>query len=91
VNLLDSLKSYFRKKQRNEKTENAPEGVCPNCWGSQKWDGEYYKFLKGQNANPSNDIYDNFVKEVARKLNKIQVSKDNYICETCQVNYKNEH
>ena len=46
MDILESIKSFFVKKSNNEETPKAPEGVCPNCWGSQDWEGEYYKFMK---------------------------------------------
>lgn len=84
MNLIQNLKSYFKKK---EKSRQAPKGVCPNCWGKQEWDGEYYKFMKGQNMNPSQETYNNFVQDVARKLDKITFKEDSYTCETCKVSY----
>ncbi|WP_452222208.1 hypothetical protein [Lacinutrix salivirga] len=90
MSLIQNIKTYFIKKSNNEPTGKAPEGVCPNCWGKQEWDGEYYKFIKGQNPNPSEETYNSFVKEVARKLDKITVSKNSYTCETCKISYKDK-
>ncbi len=87
MSLVQSLKNYFKKKENNQETVSAPEGVCPNCWGSQDWDGEYYKFIKGQNGNPNEDTYTGFVQDVARKLDKITIKENTYICETCKVSY----
>ena len=61
--------------------------MCPNCWGRQEWEGEHYKFMKGEGGNPSEETYNSFIKEVARKLDKINVDKDSYTCETCHVKY----
>ena len=91
MGLIENLKTYFKKKAYNEATGKAPEGVCPNCWGKQEWEGEHYKFMKGENNNPSENIYNNFVQEVARELDKITVKENSYTCETCQVSYKHEH
>ncbi len=88
MNILQNLKDYFKKKENDQETGLAPEGVCPNCWGKQEWDGEHYKFMKGQNKNPSSETYNNFVQDVARKLDKITIKENSYICETCQITYK---
>jgi hypothetical protein len=88
MSLVQNLKNYFKKKHNNEEAGLAPEGVCPNCWGKQEWGGEYYTFMKGQNANPSDETYDSFVQEVARKLDKITIKENSYTCETCQVKYE---
>lgn len=87
MNLIESIKTYFKNKTENKETQNAPEGVCPNCWGKQEWEGEYYKFVKGENGNPDKEVYNSFVKNVARKLEKITINKDSYACETCSVKY----
>lgn len=88
MHLIDNIKSYFTKKENNQKTGESPEGICPNCWGKQNWEGEYYKFIKGENGNPSKEIYNSFVQDVARKLDKIQINKNTYTCETCNVKYE---
>jgi len=87
MNVLKNLKDYFKKKENNEHTGAAPKGVCPNCWGRYEWEGEYYKFMKGQDGNPSKEIYNSFVQDVARKLDKITIKENTYTCETCKVNY----
>jgi hypothetical protein len=86
MSIIENVKSYFSKKQNNDEVGSAPEGVCPNCWGKQEWDGEYFKFIKGENGNPSTETYDNFIKDVARKLDKITLKNNAYVCKTCQVN-----
>ena len=87
MNLIENIKTYFKNKVNNKEKKRAPEGVCPNCWGKQEWDGEYYKFMKGENKNPSTEIYNSFIKDVARKLDKITIDKDTYTCETCNIKY----
>lgn len=87
MSLLENIKSYF-KKDPNETNLNAPKGVCPNCWGRQDWDGEYFKLIKGEDGNPTKEIYTNFIKDVTRKLSKITIDENTYICETCKTRYK---
>ena len=89
MNIIQNLKDYFKKKENNDNAGTAPKGVCPNCFGKQEWDGEYFKFMKGENGNPSEAVYTSFVKDVARKLDKITIHKDTYTCETCKMVYKN--
>lgn len=43
--------------------------------------------MKGENGNPSTEIYNSFIKDVTRKLEKITVDKNTYTCETCKINY----
>jgi len=86
MNLIENIKAYFKNKSNKKVTTKAPDGVCPNCWGKQEWEGEYYKFMKGENENPSNETYNSFIKDVARKLDKITIDKNTYTCETCKIN-----
>ena len=91
MSLIENLKRYFKKRANIKDIVQAPEGVCPNCWGKQEWDGEYYKFMKGENGNPSDATYNNFIQEVARKLDKITLKENTYTCETCKMTYKHGH
>ena len=91
MNLEDSLKRFFKKKINNEDIGKAPEGVCPNCWGRQEWEGEFYKQIKANNITPESNTYNNFIHEVASKLGKITLKEDTYECTTCHVKYKHEH
>ena len=86
MNIIENLKTYFTKKENKEQTEKAPEGICPNCWGKQEWEGDYYKFMKGEKGNPDKETYNSFIQNVARKLDKITIEKDSYTCETCKIN-----
>ena len=88
MNILEIVKSYFLKKSNKEETAKSPEGVCPNCWGSQDWEGEYYKKIKANNITPESNTYTSFVNEVAQKLDKITLKDDTYECETCKMSYK---
>jgi hypothetical protein len=47
MSIIDNIKTYFNKKKNDETTEKAPEGICPNCWGKQQWDNEFYEVMKG--------------------------------------------
>lgn len=91
MGVFENIKSYFNKMEEHQMTGHAPKGVCPNCWGRQEWDGEYFKVIKGQNINPNDEIYDNFIRKVIRKLGKVTVQKNAYYCETCQVNFDNDN
>ena len=87
MNLLENVKNYFNKKKNSDSSVLAPKGVCPNCWGKQDWDGEYYKFIKGEGGNPTKETYNTFIKDVTRKLGKITVDENTYVCETCKTSF----
>ncbi|WP_103070189.1 hypothetical protein [Aquimarina sediminis] len=88
MGLIENLKDYFKKKQSHETEGQAPKDVCPNCWGRYEYDGEFYAFMKGQKGNPSEETYNSFIADVARKLDKIRIKENTFTCETCKVNYK---
>lgn len=87
MNLISNLKNYFKARSSGQDTPKAPEGVCPNCWGKQEWDGEFYKKIKANNITPEHNTYDNFIHKVAEKLDKITLKEDSYYCETCHVSH----
>jgi len=88
MNIIEAIKSYFTAKTNQETTKKAPEGICPNCWGKQEWEGQFYKKIIANNITPEHNEYNSFINEVARKLDKITLKKDTYSCETCEVSYK---
>lgn len=87
MDIIKSLTNYFNAKDNNKEIKH-PEGICPNCWGKQEWDGEYYKKIKAYNITPQHNTYNSFVHEVASKLDKITLKDDLLICETCKVSFK---
>ncbi len=88
MSIADSIKSFFKAKEKNEATGSAPEGICPNCWGRQEWEGNYYKLMKARNITPESNTYNSFINEVASKLDKITLKQDTYECTTCQMKTK---
>ena len=80
---LNNVRTFFNKKFNNQKTATAPEGICPNCWGKQEWEGDFYTKIKAKNITPENKIYSRFIKDVTSKLDKITLKQDTLICETC--------
>ncbi|RZN83332.1 MAG: hypothetical protein EVB11_05090 [Winogradskyella sp.] len=85
---IENIKSFFQQNESNEATGKAPKGVCPNCWGAQEWENEYYKFKKGNNGNYDNNTYDTFIMKVARMLGKIASEGNQYVCETCRMKFE---
>lgn len=88
MSIVENVKAYFKKKLNKKEPGLAPEGVCPNCWGKQEWDNEFYKINKSKDSLPESEVYNSFIKDVVVKLDKITLNKDTYTCETCKVSYK---
>ena len=89
MNIADNLKRFFKAKVKKEDSGTSPEGVCPNCWGRQEWEGNIYKKIKARNITPESNTYNSFINEVASKLDKITLNEDTYECTTCHMKQKN--
>ncbi len=85
---FENIKNYFNKKLLNQEAGMAPEGICPNCWGKQEWEGKFYEYMRVKNTTPESDTYNNFIKDVTRKLGKITLKEDSFTCNTCQISHK---
>ncbi|WP_397363064.1 hypothetical protein [Olleya sp. R77988] len=91
MNILKSITEYFKKKENNEPTGIAPEGICPNCWGKQEWEGEFYRLKKGTTKQKRDETYNNFINKIVEtNIDGIVINKETLVCETCQVSYKNK-
>ena len=71
--MINIIKNYFTSRSSGDETQKAPEGVCPDCWGKQEWEDEFYKKIKANNITPENST----------------LKEDIYTCETCNVSCKN--
>jgi hypothetical protein len=88
MSLIKNIKNYFSKKENNEPTGDAPIGICPNCWGKQEWEGEFYEFMKGSKNEKRDETYNNFINKIVESnIDGIAIQKDSYTCKTCNVNY----
>ena len=88
MNIRESVKTYFSRKLKNEKGELAPKGVCPNCWGKQEWEGEFYTLNKGNKLVGYDQTYNSFINKIVEKnVSGISINEDTYKCETCEISY----
>ena len=85
MSVLNNVKNFFNKKLNNEETTSAPEGICPNCWGQQEWEGDFYSKIKAKNITSEDNTYANFIQDVVSKLDKITLKEDTLVCETCSI------
>ena len=88
MSLLQTITNHFNKKLNNEPTGEAPEGIRPNCWGQQKWEGEFYEFSKGSKNEKRDETYNNFINKIVESyISGIVIQKDTYKCKTCNIQY----
>ena len=89
MNIIENIRTYFNKKSTNEPTGDAPDGVCPNCWGKQEWDGQFYNLKKGNKLSHKDDTYNNFINKIVESnIAGVKISDDTYTCTSCKLNYK---
>jgi len=82
--ILENSKTFFDNKDQGEKTGNAPESMCPDCWGYNEWEWQYYEVIKDKHLIPGKDIYESFISKIVDKhVNTTHQHKNIYICITC--------
>ena len=89
MSIIQNLKNYFNSKADKNTSKKAPEGICPNCWGKQEWENEFYKLNKGYKLVGNDQTYNNFIhKIVENNIEGITIKSDNYECETCKISHQ---
>ena len=88
MSLITNIKKYFNAKSNGDTTLKSPEGICPNCWGKQQWEGEFYEFIKGSKNDIKDDTYNNFINKIVESnIDGIKIKEDTYTCATCNMKY----
>ena len=89
MSILQNIKNYFTSKAEGITSEKAPVGICPNCWGKQEWEGDFYKLNKGNKLIGNDQMYNSFINKIVEKnVSGISINEDTYKCETCKISYK---
>ena len=91
MNIVKSLLGYVKKNKDLDKTE-APDGLCPNCWGRQEFGGQFYDAVKmhGMDANTKEPEV-GWIKDYAVKHLKgirLKYSDDGAVCQKCKISYR---
>ena len=51
MELANLIIGFLKKgKQKDE----APQGYCPNCWGTQEYEGKFFEAMKNNNVDLDN-------------------------------------
>ncbi len=83
------LFDFFKKKK-----EALPEGVCPNCWGRQEYEGKYIAMAKDRQIDINNHnatATKAFIQEfITTQLDGIKLIKEGntFVCPSCKTGYK---
>ncbi len=88
MSIVDNLILFFKKPVEETKGK-VPEGVCPNCWGSQGYDGVIRDLYKDKQIDVNNhEANNNFIKEIVVKyIDGITFKKgtSDFECPTCRM------
>jgi hypothetical protein len=77
MSILQNVKDYFSAKSEGKEIKKAPKGICPNCWGKEEWDGEFYKLKKGNRLVGNDQTYNNFINKIVEStISGIVINKD---------------
>ena len=91
--LVESLLNYLKKKP-SPGDGSIPQGICPNCWGQQEYEGKFFEAVRNYHVDINEkDPTAGWVKEYAEKnLIGIQLEHqhDQVVCPKCKVSYKPE-
>ncbi len=93
MKITERILTFLKKKEKGEVKKNeAPEGICPNCWGKQEYGGQFYEAIKNYDIDiNSNDPKKGWIEQYAEKsLLGIELKQEGagYVCKTCKVTYK---
>ena len=88
--LTEHLIAFFRKPAPETKG-SAPEGLCPNCWGSQEYGGQIRELYKDRQIDVNNhEAHYAFIQDfVVTHLDGIRLKKgiSSLECPTCHAQY----
>lgn len=90
MQLAKHILGFLGRKEGSER--EAPEGLCPNCWGRQEYGGKFYEAVKTQGLDiNTKDEHTGWVQEYANKhLLDIQLKHDDdmLVCGHCKITYR---
>ena len=90
MNLTEVISEYFRKKEAGEDVQ-APEGVCPNCWGEQQYDSKFIQLMEDEQIDVNNhQVRYAFIQEFVKQyVDGIVLKKEEqyHYCSGCDAKY----
>ena len=74
--MIESIINFFKKNPESS-NDQAPEGVCPNCWGKQEYDGTIRDLMKDKQIDVNNrqDAHAFIQKFVVERIDGITLKK----------------
>ena len=90
MDIVESILNFL-KKPKEETKGTAPEGICPNCWGKQEYDGKIRELYEDKQIEVNNHSANYaFIQEfVVNNVDGIRLKRGNNSleCPTCRVAY----
>lgn len=91
MTIFESISNFLKNKSKTTTEIVTPEGFCPNCWGRQEYEGQFFEAMENQEVD-INNINDKkgWVQDYADKhLSLIHLKKEgeNHICAKCKTIY----
>jgi len=88
--MIKQLIAFF-KKPKSETKDQVPEGMCPNCWGKQEYDGQIRELYKDKQIDVNNheENYAFIQKFVVKHVDGIRLKKgkNSLDCPTCKTKF----
>ncbi|MEN8839406.1 MAG: hypothetical protein ABF238_02730 [Flavobacteriales bacterium] len=85
--MIEQLIAFF-KRPATETKNDVPEGICPNCWGSQQYDSVIRELYQDKQIDVNNGVANHdFIKNVVvNKIEGIKLKKGNngLVCNSCK-------
>lgn len=86
MTFIENIAEFYNNSENITK-EETPKGVCPNCWGTQEYDGKVRKLFKDHQIDVNNKKakYSFIQGFVVTYLDGIRLKKrnNNLECSTC--------
>ena len=88
MDIINSIIHFFKKPAEQTKGQT-PEGMCPNCWGKQEYDGKIRELYEDKQIDVNNHMANYaFIQDfIVTQLDGIRLIKGNngYECPTCHL------
>ena len=93
MNIIENLLKSLRKSN-NANSDDAPEGLCPNCWGRQEYGGNFYNAVKNHgldinSQNPEIGWINDYAEKHLKGI-KLEQKGESLACPHCKISYKKE-
>jgi hypothetical protein len=89
MSLLNWIRNRVKGQENDQEIVDA--GLCPNCWGSQEYDGKFVKAIKDKQIDINNgDAANAFIQDfVTNHLSPIKLQNHDIYnqCPVCKVKY----